>query len=91
MSFNLGGHCLNATWHLLSQNGVWLVKKSFDCYIYQSKVLVEITSQKCQPRPNKKVHGPITMDKFKTTCSKSLRGFFLRLPKMGLFNKKIVV
>jgi hypothetical protein len=35
--FNLGGHCLNVAWHLHSQNGVSSIKKSFDCYIDQSK------------------------------------------------------
>ncbi len=30
---NLGGHCLNATWHLPSQNDVRVVTKSFDYYI----------------------------------------------------------
>jgi len=43
------------------------------------KVLVEMTSKKCQPMPHQKVHGPITMDMFKTTCPKWL--FFYAYPK----------
>ncbi len=40
-----------------------------------------MTSQKCQPRLGKKVHNPITMDTFKMTCPKLLRGFFYAYPK----------
>ncbi len=29
-----------------------------------------MTSQKCQLKLGQKVHGPETMDKFKTTCAK---------------------
>jgi hypothetical protein len=43
-----------------------------------------MTSQKCQPRPSQKIHSPITMDMFKTTCPKWLRGFFSHVSKMGL-------
>jgi len=62
--FNLGGHYLNATWHLPSQNGICLIKMMFD----QSKnhLTVILTSQSDES----KVHSPITMDKFKTTCPK---------------------
>jgi len=40
-----------------------------------------MTSKKCQPRPGKKVHSLITMDKFKMTCPKWLKGFFYAYPK----------
>jgi hypothetical protein len=30
---------------------------------------------------SQKVHGLVRMDKFKTTCSKWLRGFFYAYPK----------
>ncbi len=29
-----------------------------------------MTGQKCHLTPSQKVHGPITMDKFKMTCPK---------------------
>ncbi len=82
---NLGGHYLNAMWHLLSENGVWPIKKSFDYYIDESKWLVKSTSQKCQFKLGQKVHGPVTMDRFKTTCLKWLRGFFYAYPKWIFF------
>jgi len=33
-------------------------------------------SQKCQLRLGQKIHGPVTMDKFKMTGPKGLGGFF---------------
>jgi hypothetical protein len=54
------------------------VKKSFGCYIDKSKVLVKMTNQKCQLGLGQKVHVPITMDMFKTTC-----------PKWVFFDKKL--
>jgi hypothetical protein len=38
---------------------------------------LKMTSQKCQLRLGQKARGLVTMDKFKTTCPKWLRGFFL--------------
>ncbi len=35
-----------------------------------AKILVNMTSQKCQHKPSQKVHGLVTMDRFKTTCPK---------------------
>jgi hypothetical protein len=35
-----------------------------------SKILVEMTSKKCQLRPSQKVHGRVTMDMFKMICPK---------------------
>jgi len=35
-----------------------------------SKVLVEMINKKCQLKLGQKVHGPVTMDKFKTICPK---------------------
>jgi hypothetical protein len=86
---NLGCHCLNAPWHLLSQNGVWPIIKSFDYYIDYSKVIVEMTSHKCQPRLGKKIHDLFTMDMFKSTCPKWLRGFFDACPKWVFFDKNL--
>ncbi len=73
-----------------NQNGVWLIKKSFDYYVDKSKVLIKMTSQKCQPRHGQKVHGPITMDMFKTICPKWLRGFFMPVQN-EYFSPKFIV
>jgi hypothetical protein len=48
-------------------------------------------NQKCQFRLGKKVHGLVTMDRFKTTCPKWLGGFFLCSSKMGFFLPKFIV
>ncbi len=72
-----------------SQNGVWLIKKSLDYCIDYLKVLVEMISQKCQPRLGQKVHDPITMDTFKTTCPKWLRGVFEAYPKWVYFYQNL--
>ncbi len=55
-----------------SQNGVWPIK---------------MTSQKCQSKHSKKIHDPITMDKFKMTCPKWLKGVFYACPKWVFFTK----
>ncbi len=55
-----------------------------------SKILVEITSQKCQPKLSKKVHGLVTMDMFKTICPKWLRDF-LMLVQNGVLKPKFIV
>ncbi len=55
-----------------SQNGVWPIK---------------MTSQKCQSKPGQKVHDPIIMDKFKTTCLKWLKGFFMFVQNGSFFTK----
>jgi hypothetical protein len=38
---------------------------------------IEMTSQKCQPKPGQKIHGPVRMDRFKMTE----RFFFDTYPK----------
>ncbi len=53
----------------------------------ESKILIKMRSQTCKPRPSEKVHGLITMDKFKTTCLKWLKGFFDTYPKWVSFTK----
>jgi hypothetical protein len=57
---------------------------------YQSKWLVEMINQKCQFRLGQKVHGLVTMDKFKTTCPKWLGGLFYT-SKIGLLWPKFLV
>jgi hypothetical protein len=49
-----------------------------------------MTSQKCQPRHGQKIHGLVTMDMFKTTCPKWLKGFFNACPKWVFFLPKIL-
>jgi hypothetical protein len=46
-----------------------------------------MTSQKCQLRLGQKIHGPVTMDRFKTTCPKWLGGFFYACPKWVFLTK----
>jgi hypothetical protein len=50
-----------------------------------------MTIQKCQPRPSQKVHGLVTMDRFKTTYPKWPRCFFDACPKWVFFDKKIII
>jgi hypothetical protein len=52
---------------------------------------IKMINKKCQLRPGKKVHGLVTMHKYKTTCPKWLKGFFLCLSKMGLFLPKFLI
>jgi hypothetical protein len=49
-----------------------------------------MVSKKCQPRPSKKIHDPVTMDMFKTTCPKSLKGFFYASPKWAIFYQNLL-
>jgi hypothetical protein len=44
-----------------------------------------MASWKCQLRFGQKVHGLVTMDKFKTTCPKWMRDFFYACPKWVIF------
>jgi hypothetical protein len=50
-----------------------------------------MTNQKYQPRPGQKVHGLITMDRFKTTCPKWPRCFLDAYPKWVFFWKKNII
>jgi hypothetical protein len=50
-------------------DGICLVKMVFD-QLKNHFTIIQMISQKCQLRLGQKVHGPITMDKFKTTCPK---------------------
>jgi hypothetical protein len=67
-------------------HGIWLLKKSFDYYINQSKWLVKNIIQKCQNRTSQKIHGLVTMDRVKMT-----KKFFWCLSRMGPFLPKILV
>ncbi len=48
-----------------------------------------MTSQKCQLKPGQKVHGLVTMDRFKTTCPKRLGGFLYAYPKWVFFYQNL--
>jgi hypothetical protein len=47
--------------------------------------------KKCQPKFGLKVYGPISMDMFKTTCPKWLRGFFDTCLKWVFYLPKFIV
>ncbi len=67
----------------LMSRGIYLIKMVFD----QSKIIWMLywlvksnnrnISQKCQPRLIQKIHDLVTMDMFKTTCSKRLKVFLM--------------
>jgi len=82
----------NIPWHCMEYVLIFLLAHA--CSFTHSpisviaKTLVEMISQKCQPKLGQKVHNPITMDRFKMTCLKWLRGFFYACPN-GFFLTKI--
>ncbi len=46
-----------------------------------------MASKKCQLKLGQKIHGPITMDRFKTTCPKWLGDFFMHVQNEFVFTK----
>ncbi len=57
---------------------------------YYSKVLIEMTNKKCQPRLGQKVHDLVTIDMFKTISLKWQVVFFTHVQN-GFFLPKFIV